>query len=207
MVLPGQFLERSTLIPVAGVVMEGLSHRGEKRPSVLILAPTPEEGGGMDHVVAAEVAWACAQAGHPTLRFNYRGVGGSQGERDSNLLDDAEAALTVLAENAASSSPVVVTIGASALLSLGLVKKHPGIRGLAMVNPAGVAPADLLKCGRPAVGIVAEEDPKIARASLAAALTEAGGTLEVIPGTGPTYTRNLPEVGKIVVRFLQELSS
>ena len=35
----------------------------------------------MDHVVAAEVAWAAATAGHPTLRFNFRGVGASQGEQ------------------------------------------------------------------------------------------------------------------------------
>jgi len=207
MVLPGQFLERSTLIPVANVVLEGLSHRGEKRPGVLILSPTPDEGGSMDHVVAAEVAWACAQAGHPTLRFNFRGVGGSQGQRGEGLLEDGEAALTVLAENTRSAAPVLVSIGASALLSLGLVKRHPGICGLAMVNPAGVEPTDLLQCERPVVGVIAEEDPRIPRAALAAALTESGGTLQIIPGTGPTYTRNLPEVGKAVVRFLQELPS
>ena len=35
----------------------------------------------MDHVVCAELAWAAARAGRPVLRFNFRGVGASQGSR------------------------------------------------------------------------------------------------------------------------------
>ena len=65
----------------------------------------------------------------------------------------------------------------------------------------------LCEAGRPVLGVVAEEDPRIPRAALAAALSESGGTLHIVPGTGPTYSRNLPEVGKAVVRFLQECSS
>src|SRR5687768_14662872 len=102
MVLKGQFLERPTLIPVGGVVLEGLSHRGDKRPPLLIVPPTPEEGGSMDHVVAAEVAWAAATRGFPTLRFNFQGVAGSQGKRSSGaaLVADAEQALALVHENA-----------------------------------------------------------------------------------------------------------
>ena len=81
MVMKGQYLERPTLIPLAnGLVLEGVSHRGEKRPGLLVLPPPPLEGSGMDHVVGAELAYAVSHAGFPTLRFNYRGVGGSQGE-------------------------------------------------------------------------------------------------------------------------------
>ena len=107
MVTKGQFLERPTLIPVGREVMEGTAHRGVKRPPLLVLAPRPEEGGGMDHVIAAELAWAAATAGFPTLRFNYRGVGGSQGLAGTGeaLVEDAEAAMRVLLENAQSTQP------------------------------------------------------------------------------------------------------
>ena len=39
---------------------------------------------------------------------NYRGVGASQGVQDSGMLEDAEAALSVLEENAQSAAPVLV---------------------------------------------------------------------------------------------------
>src|SRR4051812_9289647 len=109
MVAKGQFLERPTLIPVKKTVLEGLSHRGSKLPALLILPPPPGEG-GMDHVLAAEIAWAAATADHPTLRFNYRGIGASQGEvgTASEWLTDAEAALRLIEENAKSTSVLVV---------------------------------------------------------------------------------------------------
>src|SRR5689334_18160191 len=101
MVSKGQFLERATIIPVGDEVMEAVSHRGSERPIVLVLPPPPDEGGGMDHIVGAEVAWAVSQAGHPCLRFNYRGVGASQGKpgRGAALVDEALAALEAAAEN------------------------------------------------------------------------------------------------------------
>lgn len=204
MVQQGQFLERPTLIPVADVVMEGLSHRGDRRPGVLILPPMPEEG-GMDHVVANELAWATAHNGYPSLRFNYRGVGASQGPRGADPVQDAEAALVVLRENTDSASPLLVSIGASAPTALKLLKAHPAICGVVLINPVQLEPTELARLPTRVVAVVAEHDTRIPRAALAAALSEGGNLLEVIPGTGPTYTRNLPEVGKVVVRLLQEL--
>lgn len=203
MVQQGQFLERPTLIPVADVVMEGLSHRGDRRPGVLILPPMPEEG-GMDHVVANELAWATAHNGYPSLRFNYRGVGASQGARGADPVADAEAALVVLRENTDTASALLVSLGASAPVALALLERHPAICGLVLVNPVGVEPAELTRLSVRPVAVVAEHDSRMPRAALAAALSEANGSLEVISGTGPTYTRHLPEVGKVVVRLLQE---
>lgn len=204
MVQQGQFLERPTLIPVGDVVMEGLSHRGDKRPGVLILPPLPEEG-GMDHVVANELAWATAHNGYPSLRFNYRGVGASQGPRGADPVADAEAALVVLRENTETASALVVSIGASAKVALSLLRRHPALCGLVLVNPQDIEPSELARLSVKPVGVVAEHDSRIPRAALAAALSEAGGALEVISGTGPTFTRHLPEVGKVVVRLLHEL--
>ena len=53
MVMKGQFLERPTLIPLAnGLVLEGVSHRGERQPGVLVLPPfyykSPSENGLFD---------------------------------------------------------------------------------------------------------------------------------------------------------------
>ncbi len=208
MVLKGQFLERSTLIPLGDDVMEGVAHRGQLRPPLLVLPPRPEDGGGMDHVIGAELAFAASQAGHPTLRFNYRGVGGSQGPRGSGdaLVLEAEAALAVLLENAQAPTAAVATLHGSARMALGLRARHPGVAGLCLVSPRDVAPEALTGLGRELLVVVGELDTSVSRAALARAVDEAGGVLEVIEGAGAHFHHALPQVGKVVRAWLQRLS-
>jgi alpha/beta superfamily hydrolase len=79
-VLPGQFLERPVVIPAAdGARLDGLYHRGVRTPACVLASPHPSLGGSMTAPVLNELAWALARARHPTLRFDYRGVGASQG--------------------------------------------------------------------------------------------------------------------------------
>ncbi|HYX92650.1 MAG TPA: alpha/beta hydrolase [Myxococcaceae bacterium] len=207
MVTRGQFLERPALVPVKDVVMEGLWHRGARRPPLLIIPPVPEEGGSMDHVVAAEVAWAAATRGFPTLRFNFRGTGGSQGERSTGaeLFTDAEAALRLLSENAAVARAACLAIGGSAGVALELAQRHPGVCGVCLVSPMGIGAADLAALHLPLRVILAENDLRQARAALAAAVTEAGGRLELIDRADHTFTANLPEVGRKAAEFLTSL--
>lgn len=85
MVLPGQYLERPTLIArklsdSSAITLEGLYHRGKAAPAVLICSPHPQLGGSMDSPVVAELAWAVSRSEHASLRFNYQGVGASAGE-------------------------------------------------------------------------------------------------------------------------------
>lgn len=208
MVLKGQFLERPTLIPVGEVVLEGLAHRGQESPPLLIVPPPPAEGGSMDHVVAAELAWAAATAGFPTLRFNFRGTGASQGQPGgpAEQLQDAEAALQLVTENTGTPEVAVACIGGSAALGLELIVRHPAIRGLALVSPARLEPEALVALSLPLLVVVAELDQRLPRAALAAAVGQAGGRLAVIEKADPAFTRNLPMVGKAAVHLLKRLA-
>ena len=202
MVFKGQFLERPTLIPLdGGLVLEGVSHRGEKRPGLLVLPPPPIEGSGMDHVVGAELAFAISRTGHPTLRFNYRGVGGSQGspsKRPDDWLEDAKAAHQLAADNTEGAPVVIATIGASDAVALQLANSVP-LAGLVFINPSLVRPADFENrdaVAWPFAVIVAEEDRSQERGRWAAVIERLGGDFAVIPGASRTYQRNLPMVGK-----------
>ncbi|NTX40689.1 alpha/beta hydrolase [Myxococcus sp. CA033] len=208
MVQKGQFLERSTLIPVGAVVMEGTAHRGKRAPPLLILPPRPDEGGGMDHVIAAELAWAAASAGFPTLRFNHRGVGASQGARgkDLALLDDAEAAMRVLLENAGTSALAVAALHGGAQVALALQARFPSVGGLCLVAPADVDASVLARVTCPLLVVQGEADGRMPRAAVAAAVARAGGDFEVIDDAGATFQRNLPQVGRAVSTWLQRLS-
>lgn len=208
MVLKGQFLERPTLIPVGdGLVLEGVSHRGAARPGLLVLPPPPLEGSGMDHVVGAELAWAVSHAGHPTLRFNYRGVGGSQGQPSrspKDWLDDALAALELAMDNTEGLPAVVAAIGASDAVALKLAEVRP-VAGLMLINPSLAQPADFE--GReslpwPLSIVVAELDEAQDRARWGEVLARHEAEFTVVPGATRAYQRNLPLVGKAAVSLL-----
>ncbi len=163
----------------------------------------------MDHVIAAELVWAAATAGFPTLRFNFRGVGGSQGSRGTGeaLVQDAEAAMRVLLENAQSPHLVVASLQGSALVALALQARHPAVGGVCLVAPVDVELSALARLDRSLLVVVGEEDQRLPRAALAAAVGEASrGELEVVDDAGATFHRNLPQVGRFVAAWLRRLS-
>ena len=62
--------------PGAGAGAGGFS------PGVVICHPHPQFGGSMDNNVVYSIEGHCTRAGLATLCFNFRGVGGSEGEYD-----------------------------------------------------------------------------------------------------------------------------
>ncbi|MFP4039483.1 MAG: alpha/beta hydrolase [Desulfosudaceae bacterium] len=79
---------------LVGLFSPGTSDRG-----VVVTHPHPLYGGDMFNNVVEAIARAYRQSGYATLRFNFRGVGGSGGEYDGGRgeRDDVSAALDRLA--------------------------------------------------------------------------------------------------------------
>ncbi|MBS1152931.1 MAG: hypothetical protein H6Q89_4629 [Myxococcaceae bacterium] len=203
MVAKGQFLERPTLIPVGKQVMEGVSHRGARSPLLLVLPPPPDEGGGMDHLVGAELAFAASAAGFPTLRFNYRGVGASQGSRSSGaaLIEDALAALEVAVDNAAGGGVLVASLHGSDAVALELLRRKPaGLEGVCLVSPTSTDPA---RWPAEVWVVVGEHDNSLSRSMV----TRSPARVEVVPSADRTFQRGLPLVGKTVVSCLTEAAT
>ena len=69
--------------------------KGERRPIVLLLHPHPQHGGTMHNKVIYALNQIFVRQGFCTLRFNFRGVGRSQGSfgRGEGELTDAASAL------------------------------------------------------------------------------------------------------------------
>jgi len=72
------------------------------RAVAVICHPHPQHGGTLDNKVAQTLARACLQAGCRAVRFNFRGVGASQGRWDDGRgeVDDALAVIAALREAA-----------------------------------------------------------------------------------------------------------
>ena len=64
----------------------------DNAPIALILHPHPKAGGHMNNPVAVQLYHLFMKRGFATLRFNFRGVGKSQGEFDSGIGELADAA-------------------------------------------------------------------------------------------------------------------
>jgi hypothetical protein len=158
----------------------------------------------MDHVVCAELAWASARAGRPVLRFNFRGVGASQGQRGDGdaRLEDAAAALRLLRENTTQLDVAVATVGASAETAVRLTSEHPGVVALVLVSPPASALGGPL--GLPLLCIAGEDEP--GQAGLLAAAAEAGGRVELVTGADARFQKCLPEVGRLALRWLERAS-
>jgi hypothetical protein len=138
MVQPGQYLERPALIDAGGATLEGLFHRGDRPPAVLLCPPLDAEG--MDAPLLAEVAWVAARAGHASLRFHHRGRGASQGAFDPRgAVDDALSALAHLRETAGPLAGVLGLRGGCATAAE--VARRAGLRRVVLVAPDGAGPA------------------------------------------------------------------
>lgn len=83
-------------------VLEGVVSAPEgiagRLPGVLLCAPEPHLGGTMESPVVQSLVQGLDARGYVTLRFNYRGVGESQGGYSLGVgeVEDARAALKVL---------------------------------------------------------------------------------------------------------------
>jgi len=80
---------------------------GTSRGTVVVCHPHPQHGGTMDNKVVQTLARAVVALGWRSVRFNFRGIGASQGAWDDGVgeIDDA---LAVIAAFAADGSPFML---------------------------------------------------------------------------------------------------
>ena len=85
--------ERYVIAGPAGTLEVALQAPAAARGVALVCHPNPVQGGTMDNKVVQTLARAFVQVGYRAVRFNFRGVGGSQGQWDEGRgeLDDAMA--------------------------------------------------------------------------------------------------------------------
>jgi hypothetical protein len=110
----------------------------ENAPIALILHPHPKAGGHMNNPVAVQLYHLFMKRGFATLRFNFRGVGRSQGEFDSGLgeLADAASALDWLqANNPQATQTWVAGYQFGAYIGMQLLMRRPETDGFISVSP------------------------------------------------------------------------
>ncbi len=123
----------------AGRLEGRYSHSKTKNaPLALVLHPSPEHGGTMNNKLTYMMFQAFAARGFSTLRFNFRGVGRSQGlfDRGEGELSDAASALDWM-QDINPNAPYVWIGGFSfgAWIGMQLLMRRPEIEGFISVAP------------------------------------------------------------------------
>jgi uncharacterized protein len=190
--------EQAVTIPIEseGLALEGAWQAGEGTGGGVVAAPHPLYGGSLDHPVVNELAYALYCEGLPSLRFNWRGVGASQGEPSgapADALADYAAAVEHLARTVR--GPLVAagySFGAVAALRAALADER--LRTLVLVAPPVRMLQDvpLRELGRPLWIIAGTDDPFAPEAELRAALAGVSGArLELVAGADHFFVSGL----------------
>ena len=131
------------LTGAAGRIEARYSKRKEETaPVALILHPHPRAGGHMDNPVTVQLFHLFMKRGFNVLRFNFRGVGRSQGVFVSGIgvLADAATALDWLqSEHPAASLCWVVGYSFGAWIGMQLLMRRPETDGFISVSPPTTA--------------------------------------------------------------------
>lgn len=107
-------------------------------PIALILHPNPQRGGTMNNKISYSLFQAFSEQGFSTLRFNFRGVGRSQGEfsfGEGELSDAASALDWLQSVNPGAAGVWVGGFSFGAWIGMQLLMRRPEIHGYVSISP------------------------------------------------------------------------
>lgn len=195
--------------------IEGRYHHNETKgaPIVVVLHPHPLYGGTMNNKIAYNLYQSFVRAGFSALRFNFRGVGKSQGKFDDGIgeLADAATALDWLQQqNMDASTCWIAGFSFGAWIGMQLLMRRPEIDGFISVSP----PANLYDFSFlspcPAAGLITmgNKDEIVAEEAVNKLATKLAGQkganieYQVISGADHYYRNTLGELNNTLDDYI-----
>ena len=206
--------QKSTVQGAAGaieVAIDTPSGAAASKGVAVIAHPHPLFGGTLDNKVVQTLARAFTQCGWMAVRFNFRGVGGTQGLHDEGRgeLDDMLAVVAELAPTgglclAGFSFGAFVTTHAFARLHATRPIDKLVLVGTSVVR-SSAAPVDVAEHGKTIV-IHGEADDTVELAAVMDWARPQSLPVTVVPGGGHFFHGQLPLLKSLVVRHLSSTS-
>ena len=196
--------------------LEGRYHKStiKDAPIAVVLHPHPLHGGNMNNRVVYTLYNAFADSGFSVLRFNFRGVGRSQGSYDSGAgeLSDAAYAFDWLQQvNTTSNLCWIGGYSFGALIAMQLMMRRPEIEGFVSVAP----PADsedfsfLAPCPSSGIIIHGEDDTNVPVESVKKLASKLDGQKNIsvrfqsIKGTDHFFKDKIEELSSAASTYIQ----
>ncbi len=207
--------ERPVTFPGPAGLLDGrLAYESNHKGAALVmLHPHPRFGGSMDNNVADAIVQAGQGCGLATLRFNFRGVGRSEGEYADGTgeADDAASAVAFMATRSGAGTIILAgySFGACVALSYCRRPKH-GVTHLFLVAPPPALLEEGVSLEIPEMKkiVLGEKDVLAPPGELQAMLSESarGSLLEVIPGADHFFGGKDRELRQVFERLLSEVT-
>ena len=146
-------------------------------PTMLVLHAHPGHGGNMDNHLSVLLHKNFSDLGFSTLRFNFRGVGKSDGEHDGSegeLADSAIALDWIQGQNESSNEHWICGISFGAWVGMQLLMRSPEIPKFILISPP-VGKYDfnfLAPCPASGLVISAEKDNLVDNSSVSEAVSK-----------------------------------
>ena len=171
-------------------------------PTALILHPEPDKGGTMNNRVTYALYKHFQARGFAVMRFNFRGVGRSEGEYDSGEgeLSDAATAMDWLqAQNPASRQCWIAGFSFGAWICMQLMMRRPEIQRFISVTPPATTHDFSFLAPCPASGLIinGEQDDQVppdAICKLVERLSIQKGVkikVDIVPGANHFFAEHL----------------
>jgi len=202
--------ESPVAFPSAELQLEGLIALPESRvaSAAVVCHPHPMYGGSMHNNVVEAVLDALWRRGFATLRFNFRGVDGSEGEYDGGEgeAEDALAAARFLATRAGVKTVTVAGYSFGATMSLRAGLSDPGIdRVIAIALPVAMMNAGVREGASKPVLLVSGDRDSYSPVEPLRGLTQklgGGARLEIIPGADHFFGGYEPQLSAVIAGAL-----
>jgi uncharacterized protein len=124
------------IFPSGSLSLEGVLIKGRSSRVVVVSHPHPLYGGDMHNHVVGLISKAFEDQGWTTLRFNFRGVGRSQGDFDQGLgeQEDVSEAIAYL-KGLGEEKIVLIGYSFGAWVNAQVSLTHPDVRASILVSP------------------------------------------------------------------------
>jgi alpha/beta superfamily hydrolase len=181
-------------------------------PAAVVCHPHPLYGGSMYNNVVDAILAAMWQAGYATLRFNFRGVGASEGDHDGGPgeVDDAIAAMTFLLAQPGVRQDGALMAGYSfgAMVALGAgYDRAETARILAVALPLAMADARIPDgASKPLLLVSGDRDSYSPVAGLQALKSKIGASarLEIIAAADHFFGGHEAELSRVITNALND---
>jgi len=199
--------ERTTIAGPAGALevavnLPATHPDGRPRGIALIAHPHPQQGGTLDNKVAQTLAKTFVALGYASVRFNFRGVGRSEGAFDEGVgeTDDALAALAFARREfpgPATASPVLAGFSFGTYVQTRVARTVTPER-MVLIAPAvsrfapDPVPADTIV-------IHGEEDDVVALTDVLTWARPQQLPIVVFPGCGHFFHGRLPQLQRAII--------
>jgi uncharacterized protein len=199
--------ELAVLVPDGPSLEARLAAVASPKGGFVVCHPHPLYGGDMDNPVVIRAAEVAQSAGYATLRFNFRGVGASDGVHDKGQgeQDDVRAAMAALAGRLPGGAPVgVIGYSFGAWTAAHAVRPHTPAAPLALIAPPiGMHDWSFLQVGAGRLLLVAgSRDSYCPVEALHRVATAAGGEEHVVEGADHFFFGKLYPLGEVIGGWL-----